>query len=446
MQRHTKQGSGLALAVFIMIVSACGIKPPVTATSTSTLPSKQAVTNTPASTITPISTATIEITLTPPFTPTPLGGGSGRLAYTLCSGTEFYDPEDYLGCEIHIINVDGSNPIQLTDDNTWDCCAVSSPDGTKLAFVSFLSSGSQISIMNVDGSNPTRLTNKVDHNNSPSWSPDGKKIVFSSDRNGHYEIYVVEIESGNLTQLTDSRSNFDPAWSPDGTKIVYRRETLDEGGIYVMNADGSHPIRLNDSISWADSPDWSPDGRKIGFSTSFGGDIDIYIMNPDGSNLIQLTDHPAADRPPVWSPDGRHIAFSSDRDGVPGPELYVMDSDGSNPTLLLPGAGTVSWLNQIQNPIVGNSDCTSGGTRLQAGASARVSQDTLTPNRVRSGPSTADKVTVLLHPGSVLKLLEGPVCADGLVFWKVENELIPGGVGWTAEGDGQEHWLEPYAP
>ncbi len=40
----------------------------------------------------------------------------------------------------------------------------------------------------------------------------------------------------------------------------------------------------------------------------------------------------------------------------------------------------------------------------------------------------------------------GPVCADGLVFWKVENPDIPGGVGWTAEGDGVEYYLEPHQP
>lgn len=53
-------------------------------------------------------------------------------------------------------------------------------------------------------------------------------------------------------------------------------------------------------------------------------------------------------------------------------------------------------------------------------------------------------VIALLYPGSVVKVLEGPVCADGVVFWKVESDLIPGGVGWTAEGDSTEYYLVPY--
>src|SRR5687768_10307761 len=113
MHRHTNQGSGLALTVFIMIVSACGTKPPVTATSTSTLPSTQAATNIPASTFTPISTPTTELTATPLLTPTPFGGGAGRIAYVS------FDGYDLKTCEIYAMNIDGSNPIQLTKNTAW---------------------------------------------------------------------------------------------------------------------------------------------------------------------------------------------------------------------------------------------------------------------------------------------------------------------------------------
>lgn len=68
------------------------------------------------------------------------------------------------------------------------------------------------------------------------------------------------------------------------------------------------------------------------------------------------------------------------------------------------------------------------------------------PNRVRSVPQKGDNLIGKLNPGDVVKVLEGPVCADGLVFWRVESDSIPGGSGWTAEGDGQEYWLEPANP
>ena len=46
--------------------------------------------------------------------------------------------------------------------------------------------------------------------------------------------------------------------------------------------------------------------------------------------LRRLTADPAADYDPSFSPDGHHIVFESERDG--NREIYVMGSDGSNPT------------------------------------------------------------------------------------------------------------------
>ncbi len=68
------------------------------------------------------------------------------------------------------------------------------------------------------------------------------------------------------------------------------------------------------------------------------------------------------------------------------------------------------------------------------------------PNRVRSGPGISNAVIAQIYPQTLVKVVEGPVCADGLVFWKVENAKIPGGSGWTAEGDGIQYWLEPFKP
>jgi hypothetical protein len=94
-------------------------------------------------------------------------------------------------------------------------------------------------------------------------------------------------------------------------------------------------------------------------------------------------------------------------------------------------------------PVVEHPDCTSGWTQLKAGGYAKVAQNTPSPNRVREAPDTSAKIIQQLYPGEIAGVLEGPVCENGLVFWKVENKSIPGGVGWIAEGDGTEYFLEP---
>jgi len=91
--------------------------------------------------------------------------------------------------------------------------------------------------------------------------------------------------------------------------------------------------------------------------------------------------------------------------------------------------------------------CAGKFTHLLAGIEAVVAgAPTDPPNRVRSGPSSASEVITQIYPQTLVKVVEGPVCADGLVFWKVANAMIPGGSGWTAEGDGTEYWLEPFKP
>jgi len=111
----------------------------------------------------------------------------------------------------------------------------------------------------------------------------------------------------------------------------------------------------------------------------------------------------------------------------------------SNAALL----GVVATQDEQVATVSGEMDCTSGWTRLQAGSSAKVSQDQPTPNRVREGPDTSAEIIYRIDSGAILRVVDGPICTNGLIFWKVESALIPGGVGWTAEGDGKEYYLEP---
>lgn len=94
-----------------------------------------------------------------------------------------------------------------------------------------------------------------------------------------------------------------------------------------------------------------------------------------------------------------------------------------------------------ESPIVSHSDCTNGWTRLTLGQEAKVSDNNSLTNRVRLGPGTNEPIVALLYPGTIVRLIEGPVCADGAVFWKVGS--YPRGTGWTAEGEGREYFLEP---
>ena len=102
------------------------------------------------------------------------------------------------------------------------------------------------------------------------------------------------------------------------------------------------PTRLTDHEGADDQPSWSPDGTQLVFRSNRDGKLDIYVMGSDGSNPTRLTaeDYNGS---PSWSPDGTKIAFSSgDTDGD---AIYVMGSDGSDATRLTyqGNNGSPSW-------------------------------------------------------------------------------------------------------
>ena len=86
----------------------------------------------------------------------------------------------------------------------------------------------------------------------------------------------------------------------------------------------------------------SPQGndRLIAFTSRQGNNYEIYTVHADGSDEKNITNNPAYDANPFWSPDGKRIAFQSDRsnDGYYS-QIFIMDTDGSNVTLLTTDKG-----------------------------------------------------------------------------------------------------------
>ncbi|HEX9992397.1 MAG TPA: hypothetical protein VGB14_05665 [Acidimicrobiales bacterium] len=150
----------------------------------------------------------------------------------------FTVPTDGSGTEFHV--TDGVDPA-----NKWE--PRWSPDGSVILFTWGWDAYSQdLHTINPDGTNEVDLTpdtiNTSERN--PAWSPDGTRIAFRTDRdccglppNENAEIYVMEYPSGALTRVTDDPAlDESPTWSPDGSQIIFT--SLRGGGydLYVVDA------------------------------------------------------------------------------------------------------------------------------------------------------------------------------------------------------------------
>src|SRR5690606_17216375 len=134
-----------------------------------------------------------------------------------------------------------------------------------LVYESYQGGNLDIYIMKLEGADAgqtLRLTAHPEPDFSPAWSPDGRRIAFVSWRDGSQDIYVVSLDDPRdeaAINITNSpgRNEDHPAWSPDGDLLAY--SAVDEGVEKVFVKSISDPDAPAQVLGRGSSPTWSPD-------------------------------------------------------------------------------------------------------------------------------------------------------------------------------------------
>jgi Tol biopolymer transport system component len=229
--------------------------------------------------------------------------------------------------EIYLINADGSTPRNLTKNGAMDvgpvfsraCSGLAQPCVTWIAFFSDRDGDFNLYMMDEQGGNVTQLTDDPADDWWPSWSPDGRQVAFMSARDGwRTDIFVLDVGSGTVRQYTNTPYDDElwPVWSPDGKRIAFVSDRDGWYHLYVMDADcdpecGANPQPVTDRKMATDiDPNWSPDGRWLVFASDcdptveygFQYDFELFAVRADGKGLTQLTFNDWVDDfTPAWT-------------------------------------------------------------------------------------------------------------------------------------------------
>ena len=240
--------------------------------------------------------------------------------------------------EIYVMGCDGKDQVNLTNHSAEDK-QPSWASGGRLAFSSNrdTAGGFDIYLLTLDPWGIARLTTNAADDESPALSPDGGKVAFVSYRDENAEIYVLEISSNTLTRVTNNDdADMDPAWSSDGERIAFASNRDGDFDIYIEKDDGFENLIHGDDDEdshkdrWPDLMNYYGD-ETIVFASDRRGTWDLYSMYDDGSEQTGLdSSNVATDDAPSWSSSGEQIVYHTNRDSKRNFNVYKALYDGSS--------------------------------------------------------------------------------------------------------------------
>lgn len=255
---------------------------------------------------------------------------STRISYVAKVGKRF---------SLFVADADGFNPQTIVSSSEPIISPAWSPEGDKLAYVSFEKKKPVIFVQSLVSGQRTVLANFKGNNSAPSWSPDGKKLAIVLTYGANSQLYTINADGTGLKQLLKSSSiDTEPVWSPDGSRIYF---TSDRGGspqIYKVGVNGESVQRVTFDGAYNVSPRVSPDGKYLAFIKRDGGQFRVATQDLN-SGQVQILSATSRDESPSFAPNGRMILYATNIGGKG--TLAAVSADGQVKQRLKDAGGDV---------------------------------------------------------------------------------------------------------
>ena len=217
--------------------------------------------------------------------------------------------------ELHIADADGFNAQAALRSREPIISPAWSPDGTRLAYVSFESGKPVVYVHSVTTGERRAVANFRGSNSAPAWSPDGRSLAVTLTREGNSQIFLMGADGANVRRLTSSSGiDTEPAFSLDGSSIYF---TSDRGGgpqIYRMPVAGGGAQRVTFNGDYNISPRVSPDGKQLAYVGRRGGRFQVQVLDLASGQETAVTDT-AGDESPSFAPNGRLLLYATEVNG-----------------------------------------------------------------------------------------------------------------------------------
>jgi TolB protein len=230
-----------------------------------------------------------------------------RIAYITKEGI----PQRGVMYRLQVADSDGHNPSTILSSSEPLMSPAWSPDGKRLAYVSFEKKRTMLFVQNVTDSTRTLIAEFNGNNSAPAWSPDGTRLALTLSKDGNAEIYVMRLADRVLTRITDNPAiDTEPAWSPDGQYIIFTSARSGGPQIFRVSAEGGTPQRLTFEGDYNARASYSADGRMLTLITRSAGTYHAAVMDLKTAALQVLTDT-TLDESPTFAPNGRIILYAT---------------------------------------------------------------------------------------------------------------------------------------